>query len=184
MMLLQTMEIVGRWAIPGIVLFIPLWGLIQGVKVYEAFVEGARKGLLATLRITPYLIAMLVSIRVFRVAGGMDLLAKIIAPVTSPLGLPKEVIPMFLIRPLSGSGALGMLGDLLKTHGPDSLVGMMASTIQGSTETTFYVLTVYLGAVNIQRVRHSLPIGLWADLVGFLAAVYAVLWFFGAPPIL
>ena len=179
MMLVQTMEIIGRWAIPSIVLFIPLWGLIQGVRVYEAFVEGAKKGLLSTLRITPYLIAMLVSIRVFRVAGGMDLLAKIIAPVTSPMGVPKEVIPMFLIRPLSGSGALSMLGDLLKTYGPDSLVGVIASTIQGSTETTFYVITVYFGAINIHRVRHSLSIGLGADIIGFLLAVYSCLWFFG-----
>ena len=178
-MLMQIMETIGRWAIPSVVLAIPLWGVIRGVKVYEAFVDGARKGLITTVRITPYLIAMLVSIRVFRVAGGMDLLLKAIAPCTRLLGIPPEVVPMFLIRPLSGSGSLGMLGEILKTHGPDSLIGVIASTIQGSTETTFYVITVYFGAVNVNRVRHSLPIGLWADLVGFIAAVYACFWFFG-----
>ena len=172
------MEMISRWAIPTIVLGIPLWGLIRGVKVYEAFVEGARQGLLTTVRITPYLIAMFVAIRVFRVAGGMDILLRLVSPLTGLLAIPSEVVPMFLIRPLSGSGALGMLGELMNTYGPDSLIGLTASVIQGSTETTFYVITVYFGAINIARIRHSLPIGLLADLVGFLAAVYTCTWLF------
>lgn len=177
-MLIQIMEMISRWAIPTIVLGIPLWGLIRGVKVYEAFVEGARQGLLTTVRITPYLIAMFVAIRVFRVAGGMDILLRLVSPLTGLLAIPPEVVPMFLIRPLSGSGALGMLGELMNTYGPDSLIGLTASVIQGSTETTFYVITVYFGAINIARIRHSLPIGLLADLVGFLAAVYTCTWLF------
>ena len=177
-MLIQIMEMISRWAIPTIVLGIPLWGLIRGVKVYEAFVEGARQGLLTTVRITPYLIAMFVAIRVFRVAGGMDILLRLVSPLTGLLAIPSEVVPMFLIRPLSGSGALGMLGELMNTYGPDSLIGLTASVIQGSTETTFYVITVYFGAINIARIRHSLPIGLLADLVGFLAAVYTCTWLF------
>ncbi len=177
-MFVNIMEAVSRWAIPIVVLGIPLWGLVQGVKVYEAFVEGAKQGLLTTVRITPYLIAMFVAIRVFRVAGGMDLLLQAVTPLAGILRIPPEVLPMFLIRPLSGSGSLSMLGELMNTYGPDSLVGIMASTIQGSTETTFYVITVYFGAINITRVRHSLPIGLWADIVGFLAAVYACTWLF------
>jgi spore maturation protein B len=176
--LIDIMEMISHWAIPAVVLSIPLWGLIRGVKVYEAFVEGAKQGLLTTARITPYLIAMFVAIRVFRVSGGMDLILRLVSPLTGLFSIPPEVVPMFLLRPLSGSGALGMLGELMNTYGPDSLVGLTASTIQGSTETTFYVITVYFGAISIARIRHSLPIGLLADLVGFLAAVYACTWFF------
>ncbi len=177
-MLIKAVETIGRWAIPVIVLAIPLWGLLRGVKVYEAFVEGAREGLLTTVRIAPYLIAMFVAIRVFRVAGGMNLLLQAITPFTRLLQIPPEVVPMFLVRPLSGSGSLSMLGEILKVHGPDSLVGVMASTIQGSTETTLYVITIYFGAVNATRIRHSLAIGLWADFIGFIVAVYACLWFY------
>lgn len=178
-MFISILEAISRWAIPVIVLGIPLWGLVRGIKVYETFVEGAKQGLTATMRITPYLIAMFVAIRVFRVAGGMDLLLKAVTPFTDMLGIPPEVVPMALIRPLSGSGALSMLGELLHTYGPDSLVGMTASTIQGSTETTLYVITVYFGAIGVTRARHSLPIGLWSDLVGFLAAVFICTRLFG-----
>ncbi len=177
-MLIKAVETISRWAIPVIVLAIPLWGLLRGVKVYEAFVEGAREGLLTTVRIAPYLIAMFVAIRVFRVAGGMNLVLQAITPFTRLLQIPPEVVPMFLVRPLSGSGSLSMLGEILKVHGPDSLVGVMASTIQGSTETTLYVITIYFGAVNATRIRHSLAIGLWADFIGFIVAVYACLWFY------
>ncbi|HHV93945.1 MAG TPA: spore maturation protein [Firmicutes bacterium] len=166
------MEAISRWAIPAIVLGIPLWGLIRGVRIYEAFVEGAKQGLATAVRITPYLIAMFVAVRVFRTAGGMDLLLRAATPLTKALGIPPEVVPLALIRPLSGSGSLSILGELLQTYGPDSLVGMTASAVQGSTETTLYVITVYFGAVGVTRARHALPIGLWSDLVGFLAAVY------------
>ncbi len=171
-MLISTMEAISRWAIPAIVLGIPLWGLIRGVRIYEAFVEGAKQGLATAVRITPYLIAMFVAVRVFRTAGGMDLLLRAATPLTKALGIPPEVVPLALIRPLSGSGSLSILGELLQTYGPDSLVGMTASAVQGSTETTLYVITVYFGAVGVTRARHALPIGLWSDLVGFLAAVY------------
>ncbi len=171
-MLISTMEAISQWAIPAIVLGIPLWGLIRGVRIYEAFVEGAKQGLATAVRIAPYLIAMFVAVRVFRTAGGMDLLLRAATPLTKALGIPPEVVPLALIRPLSGSGSLSILGELLQTYGPDSLVGMTASAVQGSTETTLYVITVYFGAVGVTRARHALPIGLWSDLVGFLAAVY------------
>ena len=171
-MLISTMEAISRWAIPAIVLGIPLWGLIRGVRIYEAFVEGAKQGLATAVRIAPYLIAMFVAVRVFRTAGGMDLLLRAATPLTKALGIPPEVVPLALIRPLSGSGSLSILGELLQTYGPDSFVGMTASAVQGSTETTLYVITVYFGAVGVTRARHALPIGLWSDLVGFLAAVY------------
>ena len=179
-MIIDLLEAISRWAIPVIVLGIPLWGLVRGVRVYETFVEGAKQGMAAAVRITPYLIAMFVAIRVFRVAGGMALLLKAVTPFTDMLGIPPEVVPMALIRPLSGSGALSMLGELLHTYGPDSLVGLTASTIQGSTETTLDVITVYFGAVGVTRARHSLPVGLWSDLVGFLAAVFICNWLFGS----
>ena len=174
---MHTVEHLANLILPLIVLFHLLWGLIKGIPLHTVFIRGAKKGLKATVKITPYLIAMLVSIRVFRAAGGMDLLTSISAPLTGLFGVPQEVMPMFLIRPLSGTGALAMLGELLSTHGPDSIIGLLASTIMGSTETTFYIMTVYFGAINIRQLRHALAIGLWADLAGFIGAIIACSYF-------
>lgn len=167
-----------RWTIPILVLIISLLGVIRKVKVYETFVDGATEGLKTTVRIAPYLVTMFVAIRVFRVSGAMDLLIQSAQPLTGLLHIPDAILPMALIRPLSGSGALGMLAEIFKTHGPDSLAGLTASTMQGSTETTFYIITVYFGAIGVNRVRHALTIGLWADFVGLLAAVWVCRWLF------
>jgi len=166
--LLQTLS---RWALPLLLLAIPLWGLCRRVEVYQAFVAGAREGFQVGLRIAPYLLAMLVAIGAFRACGGINFLAALLGPMARLLGIPPEVIPLGLLRPLSGSGSLGFLADLLAVHGPDSRLGMAASAVQGSTETTFYVLTIYLGSVGIRRMRHTWAAGLAADIVGFLVAV-------------
>jgi len=161
-------------AIP-LVLFLFLgWGILKKVKVYEVFVEGAKDGFNVAIRIIPYLVAMLAAIGIFRASGAMDLLTTLLAPVTTLIGMPPETLPMALMRPLSGSGSLGIMTELMKVHGPDSLIGIMASTMYGSSETTFYVLAVYFGAVGIKNTRHAVPAGIIADVVGMLAAVWIV----------
>jgi len=175
---MSLLDSVSLWAVPAMLALIPLWGAIRKVKVYEAFVEGAEEGLEVAVKIIPFLIGMLMALSIFRASGAMELLAQAISPVTSALGFPSEVLPLMIVRPLSGAGALGVTADLLKTHTPDSYIGRLASIMQGSTDTTFYVLTVYFGAVGVRKIRYAAGIGLAADIVGFLAALYACDWFF------
>ena len=170
----SVISIISIAAIPLVLLVFLGWGFIKKVKVYEVFVEGAKDGFLTAVRIIPYLVAMLVAIAVFRASGAMELLTSLIAPVTSLIGMPAETLPMAIMRPLSGSGSLGVMTELMKTHGPDSIIGIMASTMYGSSETTFYVLAVYFGAVSIKNTRHAVPVGLIADVVGMLTAVWIV----------
>ena len=159
-------------AIPLLIFVFLLWGIFKRVKVYEVFVEGAKEGFNVAIRIIPYLVAMLVAIGIFRASGAMDFLTIALNPLTSLIGFPAEALPMALMRPLSGSGSLGIMTELMKVYGPDSFIGVLASTIYGSTETTFYVLAVYFGSVNIKKIRHSLPAGLLADVAGFLGALF------------
>ena len=140
------------------------------VKVYEKFVEGAKEGFDVGVKIIPYLVAMLVAIAMFRASGALDVLTYILKPVTELIGMPSEVLPMAIMRPLSGSGSLGVMTELMQTHGADSLIGFMSSTMFGSTETTFYVVAVYFGAVGIRKTRYALPAGLVADAAGLIAA--------------
>jgi spore maturation protein B len=167
----DVINVISIVAIP-LILFIFLgWGIAKKVKVYEVFVEGAKDGFTTAVRIIPYLVAMLMAIGIFRASGAMELLTTLLAPVTNLIGMPAETLPMALMRPLSGSGSLGIMTELMKTHGPDSFIGVLASTMYGSTETTFYVLAVYFGSVNIKNTRHALPAGLIADFFGMVAAV-------------
>jgi len=166
-------------AIPLVLLLFLGWGVAKRVKVYEVFVEGAKEGFPVALKIIPYLVAMLVAIGIFRASGAMDLLSFLLAPLTNLIGMPSEVLPMAFLRPLSGSGSLGLMTELMKTNGPDSLIGIMASTMYGSSETTFYVLAVYFGSVNITNTRHAVPAGLIADAAGMLTAVWIVNLLFG-----
>lgn len=166
--------VISNWILAAIVSFMVLFGWSRGVRVYDSLVEGAKEGFQVAVRIIPYLVAILVAVGMFRASGGMDLLVGAIGPVTSMVGLPAEALPMAIMRPLSGSGALGVMVEAMGTYGPDSLIGYMVSTFAGSTETTFYVLAVYFGAVGIRRTRHALPACLAADLVGISAAVFIV----------
>jgi spore maturation protein B len=161
-------------AIPLVLVLFLGWGLVKKVKVYEVFVEGAKDGFNVAVRIIPYLVAMLMAIGIFRASGAMELLTDLLAPVTMLIGMPPETLPMALMRPLSGSGSLGIMTELMSVHGPDSLIGVLASTMYGSSETTFYVLAVYFGSVNIRNTRHAVPTGLIADIAGMLAAVWIV----------
>lgn len=167
-------EIVSKLAIPLLILLFVVYGLIKRVKVYESFVDGAKEGFNIAVKIIPYLVAMLIAIGIFRAGGAMDWLIFILKPVTNFIGMPAEALPMALMRPLSGSGSLGLMTDIMKVHSPDSFIGILVSTIQGSTETTFYVLAVYFGAVNIKSTRHAVPVGLIADAAGILGALFIV----------
>ncbi|MEA2077989.1 MAG: spore maturation protein [Candidatus Marinimicrobia bacterium] len=167
----DVMQIISVLAIPMLIVFIPLYGHLKGIKVYEEFTEGAKEGFQVALRIIPFLVAIFLAISVFRASGAMDILTWIISPVTSKIGMPGEVVPMALMRPLSGSGALGIMSELIKTHGPDSFTGRLSSIMMGSTETTFYILAVYFGSINVKQTRHALPAALTADLAGIIASV-------------
>ena len=159
---------IAPWIIPGLMVVLLGFGVARKVRVYEAFVEGAKDGFNVALRIIPYLVAILVAVGMFRASGAMDMVIQPLAKITGLVNLPAEALPMALLRPLSGSGAYGILASIINdpSIGPDSYTGYLVSTIQGSTETTFYVLAVYFGAVNIRRIRHALVAALTAD-VGF-----------------
>jgi len=160
----------GAWAIPLAIVIILTAGMLKKVKVYEAFVEGAKEGFDVGVRIIPFLVAILVAIAMFRASGGLDLFVKALKPVLGLVGFPPEALPMALVRPLSGSGALGVMTDLVNTYGPESFIGRLASVMMGSTETTFYVLAVYLGSIGVRRSRHTLAACLTADAAGLIAA--------------
>ena len=167
----RALNTISLLAVPFMLSFFPLYAALKRVKVYEQFVEGAKEGFQVAVTIIPYLVAILVAVGMFRGAGGIDLITKALAPVLNLVNFPTELVPLCLMRPLSGSGTLGLFTELVKTHGPDSLIARMGGTIYGSTETTFYVIAVYFGAVAIRRTRHAIPAGLFADLVGMIASV-------------
>lgn len=166
-------------AVPLMILFFPFYASLRGVKVYEEFVEGAKEGFGVATRIVPFLVAILVAIGMFRGAGGIDALKALLSPVLVPLGFPPELLPMTLMRPLSGSATTALFAEVVQTAGPDSLVAKMGGTIFGSTETTFYVIAVYFGSVAIRRTRHALAAGLTADFFGVVASVIVCRLMFG-----
>ncbi len=174
-----VINVISIVAIPALIFIFIGYGALKRVKVYETFVEGAKGGFDVAIKIIPYLVAMLVAIGIFRAGGGMDILIFIISPFTNLIGMPPEALPMAIMRPLSGSGSLGIMAEIISVHGPDSFIGILVSTFFGSTETTFYVLAVYFGAVNIKKTRHALPAGLLADIAGILGAVFIVRLLFG-----
>lgn len=176
----SVIQIISILAIPLLIFLFIGYGAIKKVKVYEQFVEGAKEGFNIAVRIIPYLVAMLVAISIFRAGGAMDnWLIPLLRIVTDPIGFPAEALPMALMRPLSGSGSLGIMAETMAVHGPDSFIGILVSTFFGSTETTFYVLAVYFGAVNVKNTRHALPVGLLADVAGILGALFIVKLLFG-----
>jgi spore maturation protein SpmA len=172
-------NIISIVAIPLLIFVFIGYGALKKVKVYEQFVEGAKEGFNIAVRIIPYLVAMLMAIGIFRAGGAMGWLISILTPLTDLIGMPAEALPMALMRPLSGSGSLGIMAETISVHGPDSFIGILVSTFFGSTETTFYVLAVYFGAINIKNTRHALPVGLLADVAGILGAVFIVKLLFG-----
>lgn len=164
---------------PGLMLAVSLWGLVRKVDLWSALTQGAEEGLRVCLRIAPALICLLTAVYMLRASGALDLLGQALAPVLSALGIPAETVGLLLVRPVSGSAALGVGAELMATYGPDSLVGRTAAVMLGSTETTFYTVAVYFGAAGIARTRYAIPAALCADVAGFVAAAWAVRLFFG-----
>jgi spore maturation protein B len=173
-----ALDAVSVWAIPFLLVVIPLVGFVRKVKVYDVFIEGAKEGFDVAVRIIPFLVGILVAIGMFRGSGAMDLLTAALRPIAASTGFPAELIPLAILRSLTGSGSLAFATDLVKTHGPDSLIARMASTMYGSSETTFYVLAVYFGAVAVRRTRHAVPAALIGDIVAAIAAVAVCAWMF------
>jgi spore maturation protein B len=158
-------------AVPLVLCLVPWYAYLHRVPVYEEFVKGAARALGVGLRLIPYLVAMLVAVAVVRSSGALDAFTRVVAPVTRLLGLPADLVPLALVRPLSGSAALALLAEATRVHGPDSYAGRLAAVMVGCTETTFYVLTVYFGAAGVRRLRYAVALGLIADAAGLLSAL-------------
>jgi spore maturation protein B len=177
-MIRGILDAISLWAIPVMLVGIPLVGMFRKVKVYDVFVEGAKEGFDVAVKIIPFLVGILVAIGMFRGSGAMDLLTAGLKPLMSATGFPAELVPLAILRTLTGSGSLAFTTDLIKTHGPDSLMARMAATMYGSSETTFYVLAVYFGAVSVKRTRHAVPAALIGDVVAAIATVAVCMWLF------
>ncbi|GIP37514.1 spore maturation protein B [Paenibacillus sp. J31TS4] len=176
----EFVSLLSAWSIPALLVFIPLYAASRRVPVYESFVEGAKDGFQTAVSIIPQLVGMMVAITVFRASGAMELLIGLLRPLLDLVGVPGEVLPLAFLRPLTGSGSLAYTADLIQTYGPDSMIGRIASTIQGSTDTTLYVLTVYFGAVGIRKAGYALKVGLFSDIIGFVASIVICALVFGA----
>jgi spore maturation protein SpmA len=172
-------EAASQWIMPALIFGMLLIGVVRGVKVYEVFVAGAKEGFSLAVMIIPYLVAILSAVGMLRASGGLQRIVDWVSPITQAVGIPGEVLPLALLRPLSGSGAFGITAELIEANGPDSVVGNIASTMNGSTETTFYVLAVYFGSIGVTKIRHAVPAGLAADFTGVLASCWAVHWLLG-----
>jgi spore maturation protein B len=175
----NAINLVSYFIIPLMLVGFPLYGLYKRVPVYESFVGGAKEGFQVAVRIIPYLVAILFAVAMFRASGAMDALTRLLSPILGPIGFPAEVLPMALIRPLTGSGSAALVVDMINRYGEDSIYVKMASVMFGSTETTFYVIAVYFGAINIRKTRHAVPVGLTADISAMLFAVWSVRLLFG-----
>lgn len=168
---IRLVDALSLMAIPWLILFFPLYAALRRIPVYEEFVEGGKEGFQVFLRILPYIVGMLVATGMFQAAGGMDLLSRILRPITDLLHYPSELVPLAVIRPFSSTASLALLTDLVKINGPDSFLALTAGTLYGCSETTFYVIAVYFGSVGIHKTRHAIPAGLVADFVGPIASV-------------
>jgi len=167
-----------NWIMLSFMVGIPLYGAYKRVDVFDAFIVGAKQGFETIINIIPYLVGMLVAIGMLRASGFFELLSTTLAPVLNAIGMPAELLPLALVRPFSGSAATGVMADLIHQHGGDSFIAKTAATLMGSTETTFYVIAVYFGVVNIRRTRHAIPAGILADLAGIIASVFVCRYFF------
>ena len=164
----------GVFVIPAVLLGIVVFGLIKKVNIYDAFLEGAKEGAVTTFQIMPAIIAILTAIGMLKASGALTALVQLFEPVCRLIGFPAELTPLAIIRPISGSGSLAVLEQVLGDYGPDSFIGRVASVMQGSTETTFYTIAVYFGAAQITRARYALPCALSADFAGMILSAAAV----------
>ncbi|MFC4404311.1 spore maturation protein [Gracilibacillus xinjiangensis] len=176
--MIQWITTISVWLIPCIILFILLVATAKKISSYELFVEGGKEGLKMAISLLPFLLGMLVAIAILRSSGALDAFIQLIEPVLTKLGFPAEMAPLAIIRPISGTAALSVTTEIIQTYGPDSFLGRLASTMQGSTDTTLYILTVYFGAVGIKKMGDALKVGLIADFIGIIVSVIVVSWIF------
>ena len=170
-MIKEILNIISLYTLPLIVLFVPIYALCKKVPVYETFISGAKEGFKVGVMIIPYLVGILVAIGMFRASGAIDMLTAALSPVLSKIGMPAEVLPIAIVRPLSGSGALGIMTEIASTHGADAFITKMAAVMVGCSETTFYVIAVYFGSIGISKFRHAIWAGLIADAAEMIIAV-------------
>jgi spore maturation protein B len=171
--------LISLWLIPILIGYILIYGTLKKIPTYETFVEGGKEGITIAFSIIPYLVGMLVAISIFRASGALEFLMNLMKPALAILNIPAEIVPLAFIRPISGTAALGITSDIIATYGPDSFIATLAATMQGSTDTTLYILTVYFGAVGIKKMGDALKVGLLADLVGIIASIIVVTLMFG-----
>lgn len=174
-----VITVVSTWIIPCFILVVLLTATWKRLTTYELFVEGGKEGVKMAFSLLPFLVGMIVAIAILRSSGALEAFVELITPVLGFFGIPADIVPLALIRPISGTAALGMTTEIISQHGPDSFMGRLASTMQGSTDTTLYILTIYFGAVRIKKMRYALKVGLLADLVGIIASIIIVTIVFG-----
>ncbi len=175
---MRILEWISLWTIPALLLIIPAYGYLRGVKVYEVFTEGAKEGFETAVRIVPFLVAILVAIGIFRASGAMDLVKGYIGPFTEAVGLPADFLPLAIMKSLSGGGSTGLMTDLIKSYGADTWQAKLAAVINAASDTTFYVIAVYFGSVAVRKTRHAVAAGLIADFTSIVMAVIMVRWMF------
>ncbi|WP_099158406.1 spore maturation protein [Virgibacillus ndiopensis] len=176
---MAVITLISTWLIPCfilLVLFVATW---KRIPTYETFVEGGKEGVKMAFTLLPFLVGMIVSISILRASGALDAFVGLLSPILNFFGVPPDIVPLALVRPISGTAALGVTTELIDSNGPDSFIGRLASTMQGSTDTTLYILTVYFGAVGIKKMRYALKVGLLADLIGIIASIVIVTIIFG-----
>lgn len=168
------MEKIGSYSIPIIVAMIIIFGFIKKVNVFDTFIEGAKEGMKSTVAIAPSIIGLITAVTMLKASGALDIFSAFIRPVTEFLSIPSEIVPMMILKPISGSGSIALLDNMFKNFGPDSLIGQIASVMMGSSETTFYAITVYYGAIGVKNIRYTVPCALLADLTAFIMSILTV----------
>ncbi len=178
---MSFMKDISVYAVPLVFIAILSIGMYRNVRVYDQFAEGAKDGITTTVRIIPPLVGLMVAVAVFRASGALDLILFALRPVTNLLGIPPDALTLAFLRPVSGSASMALVSDIMKEHGPDSFTGRLACTMMGSTETIFYTLTVYFGAMGIKKIRYALGAALIADIAGMIASLLICRMLFGNP---
>ncbi|HEX2938647.1 MAG TPA: nucleoside recognition domain-containing protein [Ruminiclostridium sp.] len=169
----------GAYVVPAVIFLILFVGIIKKKNIFDLFLDGAKEGITISFNILPALVGLMMAVEMFKASGALNFIVSSFAPIGRALHFPSEIIPLAMMRPISGSGSLTVFESLLKTYGPDSFIGRVASVMQGSTETTFYTVAIYYGSVNVSKTRHTLPAALSADFIGFVMSVLAVRLIFG-----
>jgi spore maturation protein B len=175
---MELVNAASQWSLPIVIACIVIVGYYRKVPVYETFVDGAKEGFPTSIKLIPHLVAMMVAVSVFRESGALELTLGVLRPAFDWLHVPPEIVPMALLRPISGTGSMTIMMDIFQNHGADSLLGIMASVLQGSSDTTLYVLTVYFGSVGIRNARYAVKVGLLSDLAAAAFSVMVVYWLY------